>query len=158
MKNVNIIANTADEGNPSRGEPIQPLTVYEAQINELVEKISKMEISAKKDLISGTKSLIPCKKDILPLKKQKKVRRKKLDGYTVHVGNLKYDIDNNILFEFFRSKCYSVKKVNVKKGKGKLNRGFGYVDFSTKLGYLTGLKQNGKILCGRPLKVTKKRY
>ncbi len=81
-----------------------------------------------------------------------KTKPKNETCHTVHVGNLDHDVDHHILLEYFRVKCDGDTIRATVCGK----KGFGYVDLRSKLGFMLAMKQNGKKLSGRPMKVSKR--
>ena len=73
--------------------------------------------------------------------------------FTVYVGNLSYDVDEESLSEYFTNKFnISVQQARLVRENGRM-KGYGYVEFKDKTSLVEAFKADGEMLMNRKLKV-----
>ncbi|KAJ3426075.1 eukaryotic translation initiation factor 4b/4h [Anaeramoeba flamelloides] len=88
--------------------------------------------------------------------KQDYLQIQQLNQRNIFVGNLDLSIVEKDLIEFFKS-AGEINRATIRRNLEGKSKGFGFVEFLEHGGYLKSFQFNGKLLKGRPLKISKKR-
>lgn len=72
--------------------------------------------------------------------------------FTVHLGNISYDIGEEDVYDFFGS--LKITDLRLPRDNNNRLRGFGYVEFETRADLVDALCMNDQVLRGRPVRVS----